>query len=148
MAADMLSPEDHIAINRLIADYCHKFDCADFEGFLALFTDDAIWTRMNSPPASMGGSGLPQETVRGKDAIRHIIVTAQAGFRQLMRHQQTNIAIDPDGPNQAKSLSYGMITDWRSGAGRLAMFATYHNRFRKTEAGWRFTAVAIDLLPK
>ena len=65
-----------------------------------------------------------------------------------MRHQQTNIAIDPDGPNQAKSLSYGMITDWRDGPGKIAMFANYHNRFRKTGDGWRFTAVAIDLLPR
>ena len=148
MPANTLTPEDYIAIHRLIADYCHMFDRGDFDGFLGLFTEDATWTRMNSPPATLGGSGLPQETVRGKEAIRKLIVTAQQRFRHLMRHQQTNIAIDQDGPDRAKSLSYGMITDWRNGQGKLAMFANYHNRFRKTEEGWRFESVVIDLLPK
>ena len=40
-----------------------------------------------------------------------------------------------------------LITDWRDGAGKIAMFGKYDVRFRRTPIGWRISDVKVRVLP-
>ena len=55
---------DELAIRSMFARYVHYLDGGDARGWSDLFTDDASWTRLNSPPRELGGSGLAAETIR------------------------------------------------------------------------------------
>jgi len=53
-----LPVDDELEIRSVFARYGHLADAGD-PNFVQLFTEDATWTRANSPPAAHGGSGLP-----------------------------------------------------------------------------------------
>lgn len=143
-----VTPEDDTRIRALYARYCHYFDANRIADWAGLFTADGSFTRVNAPPAGKGGSGLPAETATGRAALVALGERAQASFRGLMRHQQTDIFIDMTGPDSAEGTSYGLITDWRDGPGRIAMIGTYRTRLARQADGWRFASVAIDILPR
>ncbi|MES2533865.1 MAG: nuclear transport factor 2 family protein [Pseudomonadota bacterium] len=144
-----LPTDDELAIRDLFARYGHLADVGNPD-FVSLFTDDATWSRVNSPPKSMGGSGLPPETIQGHDKLLGMMSeTMQKRFRQLMRHQMTDFYVEPgDGPDDAVGHSRALITDWRDGPGKIAMFGTYTTRFARTADGWRIRAVSVEVLPR
>jgi ketosteroid isomerase-like protein len=147
---DMQLPAaDDIALRNLIARYAHYADAGDMDAFANLFTEDGTWTRENSPPATQGGSGLPSETVQGHAALKVMIETAIIKrFKRKFRHQMTDILIEPgNGPDDAKGLCRALITDWREGAGKIAMCGTYTLSFVRSPEGWRFKRVSINILP-
>jgi len=57
MTARPLSIADELAIRSMFARYVHLLDGGDAEGWANLFTADGRWTRLNSPPRELGGSG-------------------------------------------------------------------------------------------
>ena len=63
-----LPVEDELEIRSVFARYGHLADAGD-PNFVQLFTEDATWTRLNSPPASQGGSGLPPVKTRAGPGI-------------------------------------------------------------------------------
>lgn len=140
---------DDLAMRNLLARYAHYADAGDPDRFAALFVQDGSWTRENSPPASLGGSGLPSQTVTGHAQLRRMIEESIiARFRRLFRHQMTDILIEPgDGPDIAHGLCRALITDWREGGGKIAMCATYRSVFVRTPEGWRFRSVRVSVLP-
>ena len=141
--------DDEIAIRSLFARYGHLADSGD-PAFADMFTEDATWTRANSPSSALGGSGLPAETVRGRDALRQLMVEVmQKKFKGLVHHQMTDFYVEPgDGPDQAAGWSRALITDWRDGPGKVAMFATYETRFARTADGWLISSMTLSVLPK
>jgi hypothetical protein len=40
-----------------------------------------------------------------------------------------------------------LITDWREGPGKIAMFGKYDVRFRRTDVGWRISDMTVRVLP-
>lgn len=139
--------DDEVEIRNLFARYGHLADAGD-AGFIELFSDDATWTRENSPPPSMGGSGLPPET-RSREQLGVLMSEVmQKKFRQRMHHQFTDLYLEPgDGPDDAIGHARALITDWRDGPGRFAMFGKYTLRFARTPEGWLIRSVSIYVLP-
>jgi len=149
MNFERLPVDDELAIRNLFARYGHLADVGD-PGFVGLFTEDATWTRANSPPQSQGGSGLPPETLQGPQKLQAMMVEVmQQRFRTLVRHQMTDFYLEPgNGPDDAVGHSRALITDWRDGPGKIAMFGTYTTRFTRTAQGWRIQDVRVEVLPR
>ncbi len=143
-----LPVDDELDIRSLFARYGHLADAGD-PLFVELFTNDATWTRANSPPASMGGSGLPPETILGRVALGAMMVNVmQKKFRQRMHHQFTDLYLEPGvSRDEAVGHARALITDWRDGPGKFAMFGKYDVCFRRTLDGWRICDVVVHVLP-
>jgi hypothetical protein len=149
MSARKLSIEDELDIRNMFARYGHLLDGGDARGWADLFTEDASWTRVNSPPRELGGSGLAAETVRGRANLEQMAVgVVRDRFRGLCRHQMTDVYIEAgDTPNTARGLSRALITDWIDGPGKLAMVGNYGLEFAKTTDGWRIKSIRCTLVP-
>lgn len=145
-----VTAEDDTALRTLIARYAHAADAGELDRFVALFTEDGSWTRENSPPASQGGSGLPQETKRGPEALRQMIQSSIIdSFNRRFRHQMTDIVITAGADaDTAHGISRALITDWREGAGRMAMMGHYTWRFRRVDGDWRIASASVRVLPE
>jgi ketosteroid isomerase-like protein len=143
-----LPVDDELEIRSLFARYGHLADAGD-PNFVRLFTEDATWTRANSPPAGQGGSGLPPQTLRGQDKLLALMEDVmKKKFRQRMHHQMTDFYVVPGaGTDEAMGHARALITDWREGAGKIAMFGKYDVRFRRTADGWRICDVTVRVLP-
>jgi hypothetical protein len=139
--------DDELEIRNLFARYGHLADAGD-PGFIELFTEDATWTRENSPPASMGGSGLPPETI-GRDQLGALMTEVmQKKFRQRMHHQFTDFYVEPGAHgDDALGHARALITDWRDGPGKFSMFGKYTVRFARTADGWRIRSASVYVLP-
>jgi hypothetical protein len=143
-----LPVDDELEIRSVFARYGHLADAGD-PNFVQLFTEDAGWTRANSPPASLGGSGLPPQTIRGRDALLALMdEVMKKKFRQRMHHQMTDFYVVP-GANADDAMGHAraLITDWRDGPGKIAMLGKYDVRFRRTGVGWRICDVTVHVLP-
>jgi len=145
-----LSIEDELAIRSMFARYVHLLDGGDARGWANLFTEDGSWTRLNSPPRELGGSGLAAETVRGREnLVQMAIDVVQTRFRRLSRHQMTDVVIEAgDHPDHARGMSRAIITDWTEGPGKLAMVGDYTLEFARTLEGWRIQSIQCDLVPR
>jgi hypothetical protein len=143
-----LPVEDELEIRSVFARYGHLADAGD-PNFVQLFTEDATWTRLNSPPASQGGSGLPPETLHGHEPLLAMMEDVmKKKFKQRMHHQMTDFYVVPGaGPDDAMGHARALITDWRDGPGKIAMFAKYDVRFRRTPVGWRISDAKLRVLP-
>jgi hypothetical protein len=140
---------DELALRNLIARYAHFADAGDLDAFANLFVKDGTWTRENSPPVALGGSGLPSETVVGHDSLKSMIENSIIKrFNRKFRHQMTDVLIEPgNGPDEARGLCRALITDWRDGPGKIAMCGAYTSTFVRTPDGWRFKSVSVNVLP-
>lgn len=140
--------DDELEIRSLFARYGHFADAGDSR-FVDLFTDEPAWTRENSPPVSMGGSGLPRETMRGRDKLATLMVEImQNKFRRRMHHQFTDLYLEPGASaDEATGHARALITDWREGPGKFAMFGKYTLDFRRTADGWKIHHASVYVLP-
>jgi hypothetical protein len=143
-----LPVDDELEIRSIFARYGHLADAGD-PNFVQLFTEDATWARMNSPPASQGGSGLPQEAIQGHAKLGALMEEVmKKKFRQRMHHQMTDFYVVPGADaDEAVGYARALITDWRDGPGKFAMFGKYDLRFRRTPTGWRISDVKVRVLP-
>jgi hypothetical protein len=149
MSDDQLPVVDELALRNLIARYAHFADAGDLDAFANLFVRDGTWTRENSPPTALGGSGLPSETVVGHDGLKAMIENSIIKrFNRKFRHQMTDVLIERGGgPDEARGLCRALITDWRDGPGKIAMCGAYTSTFVRTADGWRFKSVSVNVLP-
>jgi SnoaL-like domain len=143
-----LSIEDRMQIQDLYARYGRLVDSGDADGYVAIFTEDGAFRRTNPSPANAGGSGLPPAEFRGAAALHKLVLDLADLFKGKMRHQLTDLFIEQGPtPESASAVCYGLITDWREGAGRISMHATYRAQLVRTSGGWRFRDLSIERLP-
>jgi hypothetical protein len=147
---EQLPIEDELAIRSMFARYVHTLDSGDARGWANLFTEDGSWTRLNSPPRELGGSGLAAETTTGRENLYQLAINvAHQRFNLLCRHQMTDVFLEAgETPDVARGKSRAIITDWNGGSGKLAMVGDYTLTFRRTSQGWRIQSMACDLVPK
>lgn len=142
-----LSLEDHREIMQLYARYGRCVDGGDADGYVGLFAEDGTFQRTN-PIVEGAGSGLLPAKFDGHAALRNPVEDLAAQFRGKMRHQLTDILIEPgEEDSEAHGVCYGPITDWRDGSGKLSMHGTYRMSIVHTPLGWRFKDVALSRLP-
>jgi uncharacterized protein (TIGR02246 family) len=83
---------DRLAIQQLNDDFCHELDRGDADGFVALFTPEALYT--NGP-----------RILRGTDQIREFYVSRTRDGPRTSRHFTTGLRIVFQDEKSARGLS-------------------------------------------
>lgn len=120
-----LDMQARLDIEELLAQYCHRVDRNDGEGWAALFTQDGVF----EVAATMRLQGKAQLLTMPGTLMEH------GGGK--WRHQITNILAEIGGTAGTATVSaYGLVTDWRDG-GKLVMFTDYRIEITRIEGEWR-----------
>ncbi len=133
----MTGLDDRLAIQEVIAQYAYTYDAGDADGFAALFTEDAVWEMLAS------GATRPDVRLESRAAIREWAahrLRERAG-RFTSCHHQSGVVFDELTADAARTRTMVLVT--HQGAGDAAPHPTdsavYHDRWRRTPAGWRLT---------
>lgn len=119
-----VSGPDQQAILRDIYEYSYRFDSRDLQGFLSLFTEDAVWE------ASYVGNTMPAISVISKEQLRQVIFSQMqnqiaAGIQ--CQHFQTNTVLTRLSSDRVQAVSMIMVT-WQPGAQPGTMVHTGFHR--------------------
>jgi SnoaL-like domain len=137
-----LSAEDRQEITVLIYNYSYMFDSKNLDGFLNLYSQDAIWE------AFVGGSSSPAQALNTPDEMRQFFGKQMQQFAEdgiQSRHFLTNLAISRTGPALAEGTAMFIVThqayDQPQGTAVVLHTGVYKYQFVKTHAGWRFRRI-------
>ena len=121
------------ACEALCIAYGERADAGDADGLAALFTEDARLDRLG-------------QVFQGRDGIRSIIASRPAGV--WSRHIFSNIRVEigVDGRSASGSVDLAMERGRQGQAEVEQVRATYADRYRLTEAGWKFCERKISLV--
>ena len=133
--APLVTVEERMQILDLISAYSHTYDSRDVEGFIGLFTVDAVWEYYGS-----GGAKLLFRFTR--EELRAAVTKRLEGFRTKgiqSRHYQTNTLLTPVGVGKVEATTIFNIT-WQVPDEKPVLVTTgvFHDVIVKTAAGWRF----------
>jgi hypothetical protein len=133
--ANMVSPEDKLAIQEAMAQYSYTYDAQDAEAFAALFTEDAVWELFAA------GATRPEIRLASRAAIRAWAAQRlqERRGRFTSRHYQSGIVFDELTPESARTRTMVLVThqDVTEAAPRPTASGVYHDQWRKTPEGWR-----------
>jgi hypothetical protein len=106
-----VSTDDYVAISDHLARYCWRVDEGDEEGWIALWTEDGVFT------------GIVPEPIVGREALRQVVRMSQASGSRKGRHMVANLACDYQGGRDTVLASYyNFVTNWAQG-GRMTVMA-------------------------
>lgn len=125
--------EDRVAIEELIANYCHGVDEREEELFLSIWAEDAKYILSEA----FGGKSS------GLAAIKGVVHGLWEGFTEF-HHHTTNIVIDLDG-DAASARSNVDVTGTHNDGRALMMSATYTDKFKRQDGEWKFSERTVDL---
>lgn len=136
-----LSPQDQFAIHRLLADYCHTFSACDADGWVALFTEDAVWER-----AAPAQGDKYNEIVRheGHASLREL-ATSSFATQGVVQYVCANPVISGGG-DQATGHSTAFIVGVVDGAASIVVIGNFDDDYRRTPDGWKFSRRVVRLL--
>ena len=137
-----LSEKDRQEIMVLIYNYSYMFDSKNLDGFLDLFSQDAVWE------AFYGVSPSPELVLDTPEEMRQVFGDqmdqyAEEGIQS--RHFMTNLTIIPTGPKLAEGTAMYFVTHqaYDEGEATAVLLHTgeYKYQFIKTRAGWKFRKI-------
>lgn len=121
---------------RLCIAFHVNVDTYRHDRIVALFANDAVWHHK---------SGL----LEGREAIAAYLESKST--YPLVRHLVTNVLIDVADPDNASGVAYVTVFYAEPSPGvppllqSPIVLATYHDRFRRTDEGWRFASRRPEL---
>ena len=125
--SDLQAIADRLEIEALPGEFTDAIAMHDYDRFASLFTPDAVWR--------IPGVGVE---FAGRDEIRAGIERLQEGrWRYLVQTTHPGaLHLDGDtGSGRAYVLTLGQTRD----GGSHLNYSTYHDRYRRTPDGWKFT---------
>jgi ketosteroid isomerase-like protein len=130
-----LQLEDEAACARLCVAFANHLDARDYPRVLDLFTEDGSLDRMG---ILLTGQ---REIAAFLDARPSAVVT---------RHLCTNISVSRESDDEATGLCYVLFFQGRADGDSAVMsgppsVVEYHDRFRRTAAGWKIQARRIRM---
>ena len=124
-----LAADDVVAIEQLRGTFADAAMRQDYDGFAALFTDDATWA---VPDMGVSCAGRPD--IRG--GVDHMLGLWEF-FIQTVHPGNVTAGEVPD---RATGRSYvSELGRFRDGGSQLN-YAAYHDTYRRTGDGWRFAS--------
>lgn len=136
----MTQQADRQAITDQVARYSYLADARDLDGFLALFTEDAVW--QSFPPDQTE----PAVKLESRDAIRDYSVEL---YKRNVRtgHHQSGLLITELKATTARSQNMILVTHQGpdDDTPRIALFGVYYDTWRKTEKGWLISSRALRM---
>jgi len=128
---------DYFAIQNLIHRYADLLDRGKVDEVGALFDHADVYMPDDPEPWSRAGQNRMAEIFR-----KWTRFYPEADGRPRTRHVTTNLIIEPDGPNRAKTQSYVIVFQSNENEGfpiQPIIGGTYNDRFEKVNGEWRFT---------
>lgn len=125
-----LTPDDRWQITETIHRYAWALDTGDADGFAACFAADGelLWDAFDVPYSWRGTAELQKFAAHLRD------MPTTAG----RQHHVSNILIEPDGKDGARSRSYVAVVVRQGDAPfPTTVLGWYEDQFRRTDAGWR-----------
>jgi hypothetical protein len=124
---------DWLAICAVKARYCRTLDTKDWEGWAALFAEDLVLDTSGSGGARLEGRDAAVASVRR--SIGEAVTVHQV--------HSPEIAVEGDEARGVWAMYDRLI--WPSGRS-LTGFGHYHERYRRTAAGWVIAASRLTRL--
>ena len=124
---------DRRQITELFYEYASRFDRNEPEAVSELFTSDAVIDY-----------GPELEPIVGRDAIAPRIAVGLAEIFAATSHHVSNMSIEFEDDDTACAIAY--VYAWhkyRDGSPDGYLWGQYHNRVRRTAAGWKFTELVL-----
>jgi 3-phenylpropionate/cinnamic acid dioxygenase small subunit len=123
--------DDYLQIQNLLYQYAHYADQADFDNLARLFAHANKYT-------PHGGPFLHDSDGIAKQLRQWCRVHENGTMRT--RHVTTNLLIESDGPDRAKSQCYVVVFQATSKLPLQPVIAgTYLDRFERVDGKWRFS---------
>jgi len=123
---------DYLQIQNLLHRYAHLMDQADFDAVAQLFAHADVFLPGDDGTYSKDPAGLARMWRKWNR------VYADTGTLRT-RHITTNIIIEMDGPNHAKSQEYVLVVQATPTFPLQPVIAgTYKDRFERVNGVWRF----------
>lgn len=125
---------DYFEIQNLIFRYADLLDRGDLDGMGALFDHADVYMPGNDrEPWSRAGQNRMAEGYRANNVIYPETGTLRT------RHVTTNVIIEPDGPNRARTQSYFTVFQSTPTFTLQPICAgSYNDKFEKVDDVWRF----------
>jgi 3-phenylpropionate/cinnamic acid dioxygenase small subunit len=126
---------DRLEIHELMARYSFGINFGDIEGWVACFTEDAVFE-------------TPLGTHRGSDALRKYVSSRGEERRERpVRHFVTNVIVTELQGDQASAKSYFLMTRVLRDSDTIQFLTTgiYTDKLRKTGGKWRISHRKIEL---
>jgi ketosteroid isomerase-like protein len=134
-----LSAEDRQEITNLIYSYSYTFDSKNLDGFLDLYTPDAVWEDF------YGGSSAPTDVLDTPAKMRQVFGNQMQQFSAAgiqSRHFLTNLNITGIDPGRAEGTAMFLVAhqQYRQPQDTASMTHTgeYRYQFVRTPKGWKF----------
>jgi hypothetical protein len=119
-----VSPEDFVAISDHMGRYCWTVDECDEEAWVALWTEDGVFT------------GVFPEPLVGREALKAVPRSAKQMANGRLRHIIGNLHCDyRGGRDTVLARYYNLVTDWVEG-GRFNCMATCQVTLVRDGPGW------------
>ena len=129
------------AIKRLKASYFRCFDTKDWDGWLALFTDDA--TLEFGGAVGSGGSDPDVHKLVGKKAIGDYVVPYTDKAQTVHHGHMPEIDLLSDAEARGVWAMEDIVDKFDN---VIHGFGHYHETYRKENGEWRFTSVRLTRL--
>ncbi len=132
-----MDPMSRLLIEReceaLMIDYNIHLDALQIDLFTALFTEDAIWSRVVPSP---------RFDLVGPRAIADFVESHMRPSPRLRRHMVANARIDVRSPDTAEGFCLGLVVFGPKGEpptpmGGVELVGEYRDSYRRTPGGWR-----------
>jgi ketosteroid isomerase-like protein len=136
-----LSCEDELAIHRLLAAYARAVGRADVDGWVALFTEDAVWERAQPARGSVYNEAVRHE---GHESLRELASTSFAE-QGTVQYVSANAIVEGVG-GQAAGTSTVFVIKLQDAVPSLLVIGNFADEYRRTPDGWRFSQRVIRLL--
>ncbi|WP_293679644.1 nuclear transport factor 2 family protein [uncultured Phenylobacterium sp.] len=137
-----MSVEDKLAILECLAAYSHTLDNGDDEGWVQLFTPDAVWESFAA------GSDKPSIHYEGRAGIREFAAAMRSRSVAQVRHLKINTIFVELTDKIARIRSNGVLTAKAPGQpASIALTGIYAETLHKTPAGWRIAHIALHIDP-
>lgn len=105
-----ITTDDFVAISDHMGRYCFKVDEGDEEGWVALWTEDGVFT------------GVSPEPIVGREALKGVPRNEKEQAQGKMRHLIGNLHCDyVGGRDTVLARYYNLVTMWLSGGGFTCM---------------------------
>lgn len=129
---DLRTLTDRVEIEALRGEFTDAGTIRDHDRFAALFTDDGVWRI----------PGIPAE-FRGRDEIRAAIARLQGNWEFFVQTIHPGVVrLDGDtATGRTYVAEFGRLLDGSSHRNH----ALYHDRYRRTPDGWRFTERVYEI---
>ncbi len=127
--------ESRAALRDLVSDYCIGFDSHDWDRFISIWHDDAVWE-----------IGAPFGTFTGHAEIRQAVDDILYPFWRETHHLTTNLRITFSDPDHARGISNVDCMGASNEGGVVQMVnATYTDDFERRDAVWKIRLRKVDL---